>query len=101
MVLGESLARTGDLRLINDARQPLDTLYPPGFPAIIAFWMRVTGRDAGGVVLPVKATQLLLLLGTLPLLYALLERARLPFRYRRRALLTYAACPALSPTPTK
>ena len=95
MVLGESLARTGDLRLLNDVRQPLDTLYPPGFPAIIAFWMHITGRNAMGVVLLVKATQLLLLLGTLPLLYALLERARLPFRYIAAALLTYAACPAL------
>lgn len=95
MVLGESLARTGDLRLLNDVRQPLDTLYPPGFPAIIAFWMRVTGRNAMGVVLLVKTTQLLLLLGTLPLLYALLERARLPFCYLAATLVTYAACPAL------
>ena len=51
MVLGESLARTGDLRLINDARHLRDTLYVPGFPAIIAFWILVTGRDPGGVVL--------------------------------------------------
>ena len=95
MVLGESLARTGDLRLLNDVRQPLDTLYPPGFPAIIAFWMRVTGRNAMGVVLPVKATQLFLLLGTLPLLYALLERAHLSFRYIAATLTAYAVCPAL------
>ena len=96
MVLGESLARTGDLRLINDARQPLDTLYPPGFPAMIAFWMRVLGQGASGVILPVKLTQLALLLATLPLLLTLLERARLPFRYSAVALLTYAACPALT-----
>src|SRR5690242_19397865 len=37
MVLGESLAQTGDLRLLNQESRPLDTLYPPGFPAIIAF----------------------------------------------------------------
>ena len=32
MVLGESLAKTGDLRLINDVRQLRDTLYVPGLP---------------------------------------------------------------------
>ena len=95
MVLGESLARTGDLRLINEVRQPLDTLYPPGFPAIIACWMRVTGRDAMGVILPVKLTLLALLLGALPMLYALLRRARLPNRYIAAALLFAATCPAL------
>ncbi len=95
MVLGESLARTGDLRLLNDVRQPLDTLYPPGFPAIIAFWMRITGRDAMGVILPVKLTLLALLLGTLPMLYALLKRARLPNRYIAAGLLFAATCPSL------
>ena len=95
MVLGESLARTGDLRLLNDVRQPLDTLYPPGFPAIIAFWMRALGRDAMGVILPVKLTLLALLLGILPLLYTLLERARLPRRYIAAGMLIAAACPAL------
>lgn len=95
MVLGESLARTGDLRLINDVRHLRDTLYVPGFPAIIAFWLLVTGRDPGGVVLLVKFTQLLLLLGTLPLLYTLLERARLAFPYMAAALLTVSVCPAL------
>src|ERR1051326_3496202 len=88
MVLGESLAKTGDLRLINDVRQLRDTLYVPGFPLIIAFWLKVTGRDPGGVVLLVKLTQLLLLLGTLPLLYSLLKRARLAFPYIAAALLT-------------
>ena len=95
MVLGKSLARTGDLRLLNDVRQPLDTLYPPGFPAIIAFWMRITGRDAIGVILPVKLTLLALLLSTLPMLYALLNRARLPNRYVAAGLLIAATCPAL------
>src|SRR5262249_53249132 len=95
MVLGESLAKTGDLRLINDMRHLRDTLYVPGFPAIIAFWILVTGRDPGGVVLLVKLTQLLLLLGTLPLLYSLLERADLSFPTIAAALLTASVCPAL------
>lgn len=95
MILGESLVKTGDLRLLNDVRHLRDTLYVPGFPAIIAFWMRVTGRDPGGVVVPVKFTQLLFLLGTLPLMYSLLERARLNRRYIVPAMLTYALCPAL------
>jgi hypothetical protein len=94
MVLGESLARTGDLRLLNAPHRPLDTLYPPGFPAIIAFWLLVTGRDPAGVVILVKATQLLLLLATLPLLLRLMEKAGLPTRYRYGALAAYAACPA-------
>jgi hypothetical protein len=95
MVLGESLAQTGDLRLLNDVHRPLDTLYPPGFPAIIAFWMLVTGRAPGGVVVLVKFTQVLLLIGTLPLLAWLLERARLSSPYIAAALLTAALCPAL------
>ncbi|HZO87691.1 MAG TPA: hypothetical protein VFB38_05070 [Chthonomonadaceae bacterium] len=95
MVLGESLAKTGDLRLLNDARRPLDTLYPPGFPALIAFWLLATGREPGGVVLLVKLTQVALLIAALPLLSVLLERARLPFAYRAAALLTAALCPAL------
>ncbi len=95
MVLGESLARTGDLRLINDIRQVRDTLYVPGLPAVIAFWLRVTGRDPGEVVLPVKATLLLCLLITLPLFYILLERARLSRGTVAAAMIVYATCPAL------
>ncbi|HZP82115.1 MAG TPA: hypothetical protein VFB21_10780, partial [Chthonomonadaceae bacterium] len=95
MVLGESLALSGDLRLLNDIRHPLDTLYPPGFPAIIAFWLKVTGRDPGGVVVPVKLTQIALLIGSLPLLYLLLKRARLPFPYIAAALFAAAFSPAL------
>lgn len=95
MVLGESLAKNGDLRLINDGRQIRDTLYVPGFPAVIAVWLKVTGRDAGGVVLPVKATLLVLLLGTLPLFYLLLERARLSRPTIAAAMVAYASCPAL------
>jgi hypothetical protein len=94
MVLGESLAKTGDLRLLNEARHPRDTLYPPGFPAMIALWIRVTGRDPGGVVLLVKATQIVLMIGMLPLLTLLLKRARLSRPALIAALLTAALCPA-------
>ena len=58
MVLGESVARSGSLRLLNDAKHQLDTLYPPGFPLLIAFWIRLTGREPGGVVSLVKATNI-------------------------------------------
>ena len=96
MVLGESLARFGQLRLINDSRQPFDTLYPHGFPLIIAFWLRITGREPGGVVLPVKFTQMLFLLGTMPMLVLLLYRVRLSARAVSACLIAYAACPNLT-----
>ena len=96
MVLGESLAHTGDLRLINNIHRPLDTLYPPGFPTVIAFWIRVTGREPGDVVSLVKLTNLLLLLLTLPMLLRLLERARIPPRLIPLLMLVYAVSPALA-----
>lgn len=95
MVLGESLAQTGELRLINDIQRPPDTLYPPAFPALIACWLKATGRDPGGVVLPVKLTQAALLVAMFPLLYGLLEKAGLRFRYRAATLLAAAISPAL------
>lgn len=95
MVLGESLARTGDLRLINDVRQVRDTLYVPGLPAVIAFWLKVTGQPPGAVIIPVKFTLMLCLLGTLPLFYLLLKRARLRRAAIAAAMIAYAACPAM------
>ena len=96
MVLGDSLAKTGELRLINDVHRWRDTLYVPGFPAIIAFWLKVTGADPGGVVLQVKFTQLLFLLGTLPLFANLLRKIGLSAGIRRAILCLYALCPTLS-----
>lgn len=96
MTLGLSLARAGELRLINNPQRPLDTLYPPGFPALIAFWLLVTGRSPGGVVILVKASLLVFSLLLLPLLYALLERARLPFGWMTAALLAFVLCPTLA-----
>ncbi len=96
MVLGESLARTGDLRLINNIHRPLDTLYPPGFPTVIAFWIRVTGREPGDVVSLVKLTNLFLLLLTLPMLLTLLQRAQIPPRLVPLLMLVYAGSPALA-----
>jgi hypothetical protein len=75
MILGKSLATTGDLRLINEPLQPRDTLYPPGFPLLIALCLKLTGRDPGGIVLLVKTLQLIFLLVSLPLLARLLEKA--------------------------
>jgi hypothetical protein len=95
MVLGESLAKTGDLRLINDVRRLRDTLYVPGLPALVAVWLRATGRDPGGVVLPIKATLMALLLVSLPLFYVLLDRAGLRRPVLAGAMIAYAACPAL------
>lgn len=93
--LGESLAQTGELRLLNDIKRPLDTLYPPGFPAIIAFWLRVTGAGPGGVVRYVKGTLLVLLITLLPFYERLLRRARLPSYLVPVALLTFALTPSL------
>ncbi|HZT42031.1 MAG TPA: hypothetical protein VFA07_07565 [Chthonomonadaceae bacterium] len=95
LVLGQSLARTGDLRLLNAPHQPLDTLYPPGYPALIAFWIRLIGSDLDRVVLMVKTMQAGLLIALLPMLYALFERARLSKGSRAVALLICALCPAL------
>lgn len=95
MVLGESLAQTGELRLVNELQRPPDTLYPPGFPAVIAFWLKATGQAPGGVVIWVKLTQLLLLLVSLPLMVRLFERARLSRPYVAAALIAAAISPAL------
>jgi hypothetical protein len=95
MVLGESLARNGSLRLINEVGAPLDTLYPPGLPAIIAFWLRLTHAGPGGVVVPVKFTNLLLLIGSLPLMVRLLRRSGLTDGNVAAGLLLMAAAPAL------
>ncbi len=95
MVLGESIARTGDLRLINEVTRPLDTLYPPGFPAMIAAWLLLTGGSPGSVVIPVKATLLVMTLATLPLMLMLLRRAGLQPWLTMCTMLAYAACPAV------
>lgn len=76
MILGKSLATTGDLRLINEPLQPRDTLYPPGFPLLLAACLKLTGREPGGIVLLVKFLQLVFLLASLPLLARLLEKAQ-------------------------
>ncbi len=94
MVLGESLARLHSLRLLNDVHQMRDTLYVPGFPAMIAFWLLITGRDPGAIVLPVKFTLLALAMGMLPMIYGLLERAKLARGYVVAAMFTTAACPS-------
>ena len=96
MVLGESLAKTGDLRLINDVRQLRDTLYVPGFPAIIALWIRITGLDPGGVVVPVKTTLFILLLSSLPLVLVLLVRAKLRPTSIVIGMIAYSASPTLA-----
>ncbi len=95
MVLGESIARTGDLRLINQVNRPLDTLYPPGFPLLIALWLRLTGWPPSAVVIPVKATLLLLTLLTLPMLLKLLNRAGLSPAAQAGAMFCYSFSPSL------
>jgi hypothetical protein len=95
LVLGTSVARTGDLRLLNAAHHPRDTLYPPGYPAIVAACIRMANGDPIRAVPYVKVVELLMLLACLPLLDLLLARAGLPFGYRAAGLLMTAACPAL------
>ena len=95
MVLGESLARTGDLRLINEVHRPLDTLYPPGFPLIIAACLKITGWPPGSVVIPVKVILLAMAILSLPFLYRLFERAQLGKAALTVGMLLYAACPAV------
>lgn len=95
-VLAESLARTGDLRLINGAAHPRDTLYPPGYPALLALCIKLVGPDVGRIVMAAKATEAAILCGgILPLLALLLRKARLPFRWVAAGTLAAAICPAL------
>ncbi len=95
MVLGESIARTGDLRLINEVSKPLDTLYPPGFPAMIAAWLLLTRGSPGSVVIPMKATLLVMTLATLPLMFMLLKRSGLRRWLIVSTMIAYSACPAV------
>ncbi len=95
MVLGASVARTGDLRLLNSESHPRDALYPPGYPALVAACIRAAHDDPIAAVPIVKCVELLMLLACLPLLELLLARAGLPFGYRAAGLLITATCPAL------
>ena len=93
MVLGESLAKDGQFRLLNDPHQWRDTLYVPGFPAIIALWLKLTGKAPGDIVLLVKFTQLLFLLGSVPLFNRLLRKVGVSDAIRNWFLILFALCP--------
>ena len=94
MILGKSLATTGDYRLINEPLRQRDTLYPPGFPLLIAAVLKLSGREPGGIVLLVKATQLVFLLLSLPLIARLLQKANCRPITVSAAVLIAACCPA-------
>ena len=93
MVLGESLAKNGQFRLLNEPHLWRDTLYVPGFPAIIALWLRLTGKAPGDIVLQVKFTQLLFLLGSIPLFGLLLKKTGISQSLRNWFVLLFALCP--------
>lgn len=95
MVLGSSLAKTGDFRLINAPTPLRDTLYVPGLPLIIAFWMKITNGAPGDVVVPVKLTLLVFLLAAMPFLLDLMERAQLPRKAVFWGMVAFATCPAV------
>ena len=76
MVLGQSLATGRGYRMISDPRSPQMSLYPPGYPLLLAVLLAVTGttRDLLAAVVPMKVLSVVLYMGALVLMYDILRR---------------------------
>ncbi|HUT15947.1 MAG TPA: glycosyltransferase family 39 protein [Anaerolineae bacterium] len=76
MILGQSLVTGRGYRMISDPRLPEMSLYPPGYPLLLAVLLAVTGttRDLLAAVVPVKVLSLVLYMGALVLMYGILRR---------------------------
>lgn len=89
LILGQALVTGRGYKMISDPRLPDMGLYPPGYPLLLGGVLALTGTqgDLLAGILPCKLLSVLLYLGTVLLIYRLLER-RSPALATATALLT-------------
>ena len=75
MILGQSLVTGRGYRMISDPRSPEMSLYPPGYPLLLAAVLAATGtvHDLLAAVLPMKILSIALYLGALVVIYDILR----------------------------
>jgi hypothetical protein len=75
LILGQALATGHGYKLISDPRSPGMGLYPPGYPLLLAAMLALSGTQGNLLagILPCKLLSVMLYLGTLILIYQLLE----------------------------
>jgi len=76
LVLGQSLATRQGYRMISDPRAPQMALYPPGYPALLAGIMLLSGTASHllAAILPAKLLTIGFYLGAIALTYVLFRR---------------------------
>ncbi len=76
MILGQSLVMGNGYRMISDPRLPEMTLYPPGYPVLLAGMLALTGtaHQLLAAILPMKLLSLALYLGATALAYDIFRR---------------------------
>ena len=76
MILGQSLVTGRGYRMISDPRSPEMSLYPPGYPLLLAGVLAATGTAGNllAAVLPLKLLSLALYLGATAVAYGMLRR---------------------------
>ena len=76
LVLGQALSTGQGYRVISDPRQPAMALYPPGYPAVLAGLLAVTGKvhHLPGAILPVKVLSIAFFLASIILAYDLYRK---------------------------
>jgi hypothetical protein len=95
LILGQSLATGEGYAWINSPTHPAHNRYPPGYPALLATAMLVTGtaQDISAAIVPAKLVTALLFLLSLATLWSLARR-RLPLPWAAAAVALYALNPA-------
>jgi hypothetical protein len=75
LILGQALVTGRGYKMISDPRSPDMGLYPPGYPLLLAGVLALTGTQGNLLagILPCKLLSVMLYLGTLVLIYQLLE----------------------------
>lgn len=98
VVLAQALARGDGYRMINEPHAPPMSLYPPGYPLLLAVALHLAGAvdnpmDGIGAL---KLVSALFYLGTLPLVYILVRRRHSPLLALLVSALTAASPSVLS-----
>lgn len=76
LVLGQALSTGQGYRMISDPNRPPMALYPPGYPAVLALVLTVTGTQDNlpAAILPAKFVSLTIYVGVVLLTFALFAR---------------------------
>lgn len=79
LILGKSLSEGWGYRVFTDPLQPRHTLFPPGYPLLIATLATALGNPSlQALVIPAKILTLVLYLGVICLLYQVERRREAP-----------------------